>query len=399
MRFSRSSLAVAAVGLLLAAGCSNNGPGAQGTGGGSGGGDIKLLVLSQLQAASFSFPEIADGAQAAAASVNAAGGVNGHKIIVDVCNDQGDPNVAATCGRKAVQEGYSAVLNGVSLYAASYMPLLEAASVPAVGGSPLTPPDFTSPMSFPTNGGNPLDYGGAGYFSGKTGCKSTVLIRDTAAAVEETTKAMTTGAQLSGAPVQAVIKQAGTSTDFSAPVSQAVATNADCMLLAEQPAAVAKIVGSVRQSSKPTMPIYTNVAGFPAVLAKSLGPAANGVRVNSSQPLPTPQATPTFLADMQKYSPNAPVSTQSLLGWAGVQVIKQVGAKADGTDHTAILKALQSSTAVTIEGYPQTFNFSQPRAGQYPRIFATSNYGWEYRDGDYQPEFDGKPVDVSAVLG
>ncbi|GHF36640.1 ABC-type branched-subunit amino acid transport system substrate-binding protein [Amycolatopsis bartoniae] len=399
MKLRRSAALVGAAVLFGTVACSNNGPGSSGSGGGSGDGTIKLLVISQLQATAFSFPEIADGAQAAAQSINATGGVNGHKIQVDTCNDQGDPNVAGTCGRKAAQEGYTAVINPVSLYAASYVPLLEAANIPAIGGTPLTQPDFTSKISFPISGGNPLDYGGAGMIAGKSGCKSTVLLRDTAAATEETTKAMTAGAAAGGAPVQQVIKQVGTSTDFSAPVSQAASSGADCLLVAEQPAAVAKVVGALRQSSRPDMPVYTPVAAFPDALAKSLGAAANGVHVSGSVPIPDEKITPAFLADMAKYSPNGTKSDQSLLAWSGVQVVKQVAAKANAYDAASLLKAMQSASDVSVEGFPQKFDFTKQRGGSYPRVFATSNYSWEYRDGAYNPQFGGQAIDVSAVLG
>ncbi|MGC9537414.1 ABC transporter substrate-binding protein [Streptomyces sp. UG1] len=177
MKVSRLLITIAAGTLSLSA-C---GTASSGDSSADGKGALKLLVVSQLEASSFSFPEIADGAKAAAAAINADGGVNGHRIQIDACNYQGDPNVAATCGRKAVQGGYAAVVNPASLYATSFMPLLEAGKVPAVGGTPLTSPDFTSKVSFPIPGGNPLDYGGVGYAAARNGCKTAGMLRDTAA--------------------------------------------------------------------------------------------------------------------------------------------------------------------------------------------------------------------------
>jgi ABC-type branched-subunit amino acid transport system substrate-binding protein len=400
MRMFKPVIATVVAAPLLLSACGANSDSNASAGGSGSSAPIKLLVISQLQAASFAFPEIADGAKAAAEAVNAAGGVNGHKIQVDSCNDEGDPNVAATCGRKAVQGGYAAVLNSTSLYSASFMPLLEAGKVPAVGSTPLTPPDFTSPVTFPIGGGNPLDYGGVGYLSAKDGCKNAGIIRDTAAAVDSTTMGIEKGFEAGGGnPIQTVVKASGESADFAAPVSQITSSDVDCLLLAEAPAAVARIVGTVRQSAKPTLPISTLSAAFPEALVKSLGKAAEGVQVNSSFAVPSETDTPTFWADMTKYAPNAPKSGQALVGWAGVQVVKQVAAEAKAYDHAALLDALGKASDVKVEGLASVLDFSKPNPNKdYARIFATSNFAYQVKDGGFSPLFDGKPTDVSAVL-
>jgi len=401
-KFRVVSATAAAASLLLLTACSSSKTDSSGTPATSSGGSnapIKLLVISQLQAAAFAFPEIADGAKAAAASINAAGGVNGHQIQVDACNDQGDPNVASTCGRTAVQGGYAAVINPTTLYAASFMPLLEAGKVPALS-APLTGPDFTSPVSFPIAGGNPLDYGGVGFIAAKNGCMTGGVIRDTKAAVDQSTAAIVKGfAAGGGTPVSTVVKAAGDSADFSAPVSQIVSSNVKCLLLAEPPAALAKIVGAVRQSAKATMPIYTLGAAFPQILVKSLGKAADGVMLADSVAIPSQSTTPTFWADMTKYAPNAEKSGQALLAWAAVQTVKQVAASANAYDHASLLAALSNASNITVEGLAQSLNFSTPNSNKdVARIFATSDFGYVVKDGQYSPLFDGKPLDVSAVL-
>src|ERR1700737_1716063 len=60
---------------------------------------IKLMVIGELSSPAISAPQLGRGAQAAINSVNAAGGVNGHKLELLSCNTQTDPNVAAGCAR------------------------------------------------------------------------------------------------------------------------------------------------------------------------------------------------------------------------------------------------------------------------------------------------------------
>ena len=52
--------------------------------------------------------------RAAARAINAAGGVNGHPLVVDSCNDQGDPNLSATCARKMVSDHVVATFGDIS---------------------------------------------------------------------------------------------------------------------------------------------------------------------------------------------------------------------------------------------------------------------------------------------
>jgi ABC-type branched-subunit amino acid transport system substrate-binding protein len=397
MRILRPVVGLAAAGALIAAaGCGSSG-GAGSSG--SGGGPIKLLVVSQLQASTFSFPEIEDGARAAAAAINAAGGVAGHRIQVDACNDQGDPNIAGTCARTAVQQHYAGVIMTTELYSASVLPLLESAKIPAVGSVPLTAPDFTSPVSFPLSGGNPVDYGGIGYSAGKTGCKTAAIIRDTASSVDESVAAMTRGAKAAGLTLKVTVKSAGTSADFASPVSQVVSSGAECLLLAEQPTAIAKIVGAVRQSAKPAMPIYTAAVALPPALVKALGAAANGVIVDESVQLPNASVTPKFWADMTKYRPSAPRTTSSYQSWAAVQIVKAVAGPAKAFTGPDLMSALTKANAVTVEGLAQTLNYSKPRTGtSFPRIFNTSIFAWKINKGSYQPLFNGKAQEISSVL-
>ena len=411
MKASRPMAAsIAAIaGLAMVTACSSGGSSSGASSGASSGGGsataaagspIKILVISQLQAASFSFPEIANGAEAAAAAINAAGGVNRHPVQVSTCNDQGNPNVAATCARTAVTGNYTAVIAPTTLYAASVLPLLQAAQIP-YSGNALDTIEYTNPDSFPVNGGDPLDYGGAGYVEAQAGCKNAAIITDTSAdSVDTAMPAAARGfASGGGHPVTTIIKAADTNPDFSAPVSQAVSSGAGCLLLVEAPAAVAKIVAAVRQSPKPDMPIATLAAAFPQALVTSLGKAANGVTLTESFAIPSATGTPVFWADMQKYQPSAARSSQALLAWIEVNLVKQVAAQAKAYDHQSLLAALKQTANVDIEGMGGPVNFSQPNADSgISRIFAHYDFVYEVENGAFIPQDGGKGVNVSSVL-
>ncbi|MGX1312770.1 ABC-type branched-subunit amino acid transport system substrate-binding protein [Streptomyces calvus] len=115
-------------------------------------------------------------AQAYARSVNSKGGINGRRLNVLTCNDQNDTVTAARCARRAVQENAVAVIGSYSQYADSFMPTLEGAGIPYIGGYGITTNEFTSPLSYPVNGGQPTLLAGLGRTLADT-CGPVTLIR------------------------------------------------------------------------------------------------------------------------------------------------------------------------------------------------------------------------------
>ncbi|GAA2483056.1 ABC transporter substrate-binding protein [Streptomyces gobitricini] len=91
--------------------------------------------------------------QAYARWINARGGINGRELRVLTCNEGNEPMAAAACARRAVQEGVVAVVGSYSQNGRAFMPPLEAAGIPYIGGYGLTDDEFRSPVSYPVNGG------------------------------------------------------------------------------------------------------------------------------------------------------------------------------------------------------------------------------------------------------
>ncbi|MFE7896111.1 ABC transporter substrate-binding protein [Streptomyces sp. NPDC057424] len=114
-------------------------------------------------------------AHAYARWINAEGGINGRKLNVLTCNDHNDSVAAAKCARRAAKENVVAVVGSYSQYADSYFPSLEGAGIPYIGGYGATNAEFTSPLSYPVNGGQPALLAGLG--SALADCGPVALIR------------------------------------------------------------------------------------------------------------------------------------------------------------------------------------------------------------------------------
>lgn len=142
----------------LAAGCGLV-PGATG---GSGDGTITVMTWAPEGTAATNKPGMPAFARAYARWVNANGGLNGRKLEVLTCNDHNSGVDAAKCARQAVKAGAVAVIGSYSQRSDSFLPYLEGAGIPYIGGYGVTNAEFTSPLSYPVNGGQPALLAGLG---------------------------------------------------------------------------------------------------------------------------------------------------------------------------------------------------------------------------------------------
>ena len=143
----------------LAAGCGVV-PGA--TGGSGDDGPITVMTWAPQDTGATNKPGMPALAEAYARSVNAQGGLGGRKLRILTCNDHNDSVTAAKCARRAVKEDVVAVVGSYSQHADSFFPVLEGARIPYIGGYGLTNTEFTSPLSYPVNGGQPALLAGLG---------------------------------------------------------------------------------------------------------------------------------------------------------------------------------------------------------------------------------------------
>ncbi|MFD4259616.1 ABC transporter substrate-binding protein [Streptomyces sp. NPDC058534] len=162
-RFRATRTGVLSAGALVAcasfaAGCGVV-PGATG---GSGDDPITVMTWAPQDTGATNKPGMPALAQAYARWINDRGGLDGRKLNVLTCNDHNDSVTAAKCARRAVKENVVAVVGSYSQHADSFFPVLEGAGIPYIGGYGITNTEFTSPLSYPVNGGQPALLAGLG---------------------------------------------------------------------------------------------------------------------------------------------------------------------------------------------------------------------------------------------
>jgi branched-chain amino acid transport system substrate-binding protein len=97
------------------------------------------------------------GAEAAAATVNAQGGIGGRPLEVVVCNDSGDAIKAQQCAQQFVSEQVIAVVGVSNQWGDNGLSVIEQAGIANVT-LPISLAEFVNPVSFPVTGGTAAQF-------------------------------------------------------------------------------------------------------------------------------------------------------------------------------------------------------------------------------------------------
>ncbi|MBA4863384.1 ABC transporter substrate-binding protein [Streptomyces sp. PSKA54] len=220
---------LAMTGVLLAAGC---GGGEESVGSTSAssltGAPVKVMVWAPENTQGSAQPGVRVTAQAYEKWINDNGGIKGGPLKVITCNEKGDPDEAENCAQKAVSEGVVAVVGSYSLAGDRYMPILEKAGIPYIGGTGVSAAEFSNPLSFPVNGGTPVVFTAHGQQLAEEGCKKISGVRYDVAAAAIVIKFLTLGATSAGAKAPKDLKVPLTATDL-APQVAAATKGSDCV--------------------------------------------------------------------------------------------------------------------------------------------------------------------------
>ncbi|MFI7501413.1 ABC transporter substrate-binding protein [Streptomyces sp. NPDC049687] len=195
-----------------------------GTTGGSGDDPIVVMTWAPVGTAATNKPGMPAFARAYARWVNAHGGLNGRKLTVLTCNDHNDAVSAADCARRAVKEKAVAVVGSYSQHSDAFFPHLEGAGIPYVGGYGVTNAEFTSPLSFPVNGGQPALLAGLGKTLAESCSGPVALVRPDTIAGDALPPMLNAGLKAGRHDSAEDQRAAEDATEYSAQAEQALKT-------------------------------------------------------------------------------------------------------------------------------------------------------------------------------
>jgi branched-chain amino acid transport system substrate-binding protein len=340
-------VAAAAVIIVAAAACSSaGGQSSDASSASTGGtqGPINLFI-STPQTGAVAIPQALAGAEAAVASINKAGGVNGRQIKLITCDMQYDPNLAAACVRKGVQSDAVAMVGSETSMNPATMPTLEHAGMAYLFGESLSPEEDQSSISFPIGGPPAWTYGSAALMK-QLGVKHAAVIACDLPTCQQSQQLLSTALDKVGIGLVHSVTAPLTTTDYAPIVAAATAGDVDAVQISTSAAGAAGIITALRQARFQGK-IIVSSATVDAVTIGSIGSAANGVYVIGMLAPPSSTSNPEvaqFNSDWKAYDPSLPVKEVGEVTWASVKLIAAVAKNLPTVTRASILKALNDAT-------------------------------------------------------
>ncbi|MGW1889998.1 ABC transporter substrate-binding protein [Streptomyces sp. NPDC002004] len=184
-------------------------------------GSVTVMTWAPEKTRATNMPGMPAMARAYARWVNAHGGLDGRTLKVLTCNDHNDSVGAADCARRAVRENVAAVVGSYSQYGRSVLSPLEGAGIPYIGGYGITDDEFTSPLSYPVNGGQPALMAGMGeQLAGH--CSRVALVRPDTIAGDDLPVLLDSGLAERRHPSAIDIRAAEDATEYTAQARDAL---------------------------------------------------------------------------------------------------------------------------------------------------------------------------------
>src|SRR5262249_36050786 len=122
------------------------------SGGGSSGGKatgtpLNVMTLASVNYSGPNYNNILQTATVATDWINDHGGVQGHPLKLQNCDEQGDPTKTAQCGREAIAKHDVAIIGSFTLNGSAIIPELQAANTSWFGiCCAASPNELTSPV-------------------------------------------------------------------------------------------------------------------------------------------------------------------------------------------------------------------------------------------------------------
>ena len=380
------------------------------------GSPINIGVIQPTNTAIYNAGDEVAAVRAAALAVNAAGGINGHKVVVDYCNNQDDPNATAACVRQMISDKVVELAAGIDILGPSMVQSLSAAGIPVVDEDALSLGEMTAPTAFPLTGGIPAAMAVATSVAAQRGYKKILLVANSGNPFETTFEAAVSGtAKRYGLAYAGVVDfpVAGIS-DFSPYAAKIVNSGADIVDVTLAINQEVPLIEAVRALGSKVQ-FITGSGAFTDADITRYASTVNGLYIVNDVP-PVNAATEarfpmikTFVAQVKAEAAtgdsDANVSTMrsfALRVWDGLEAQFQImkGMKGPITAAT-YLTALNSAQNVSLNGILPNWTPATHLSivGLGPTRYSEANY-WLVQVGNGQQTLlSSQPINAVQVQG
>jgi ABC-type branched-subunit amino acid transport system substrate-binding protein len=397
--------AVAALSLMIA-GC---GSGSSGSSDQASKAPVKIGVIVPENTQIYNTPDIVAAVRAAAYAENKAGGLDGHKVVVDYCNEQANPNQATACARQMVSDGVVATDYTLSVSQAGPQigAILAGAGIPQLMEGAITPAEYASPNNYIGFPGLPYEYACAEQLAAAKGHHRLFVFTDEGATGQATIATAKAIAPKVGLTVVGSATIPFTAADYAPFVADFQAAKADAVLFSvAENQAQALITTARSQGSNVTF--VTNQEEVGPTALTTLGAKATGLLVCSgTPPLTSTGQVPgvqTYISQVKAYhaatgDPAANLATMrnnAMVAWVGMQAIFAIGKTIPGLTASSLKHALDTVKDLQLPVVPP-WTPSQKGIAGFAAISDPSTYQMIDRDGQLYL-MSPKPQDETQLL-
>ncbi|MFG2129086.1 ABC transporter substrate-binding protein [Streptomyces sp. NPDC048751] len=401
-RRSAAATCLAVTGALLAAGCGGEASGSSTETSSLKGTPVKVMVWNPEDTQGSAQPGVRLTAQAYEKWINANGGIKGAPLKVLTCNEKNDPDEAEKCAQQAVAEKVVAVVGSYSLAGDRYMPILQKAGIPYIGGTGVSAAEFSNPLSFPVNGGTPAVFAAHGRQLVQDGCKRISGVRYDLAAAAIVSQFLTLGAtSAGGAPVKD-IKVPLTATDL-APQVAAATKGSDCVSVILGTASGLFVKSYVQSGVKTKLgSVVGNLTPQLAASTGGSGSPLEGATITGYYPPVSDQAWKDFV---EAASGNKDIDTSNGANettWVAFKVFTEAAKKLPTISAKTLVRELDTTPGISTGGLTPALTWKASTALPIKglnRIHNTTATELTIRDGKIDWAKPGSTfVDVRKVL-
>ncbi|ONH55557.1 hypothetical protein CcI49_29070 [Frankia sp. CcI49] len=402
------------MGLAVLTGCGDNGDGdsakpIESAAGGLSGEPIKIGQIAPTENAVYNTPDYIAVARAAVRGVNSRGGVNGRPLELVYCNDAFDPNKAAACARRLVDEGVVATVKSIIPQGgAQVSSILQEAGIPSVGLGALVPAEYQAPTSYLLDGGLSYPYAAAMIGAAEQGAKKVYLVTTDNASAGPFLAAMEAGARKLGMEVVGQQKLPVTTADYAPLVAAIQRSGADSALVALAQQGVVQSLRTADQNGVEAKWLLNSGTLTPEDYSE-LGSSVVENILHGSSVLPLAEADNNPQVKLMKEDLEAELAAgdedadqkklfgTSLLAWPSVVAVAELLKTAPTVDAAGLRTALDEARDLDLGVVPPwTPSASVSKAS--PRVSSAIVYLVKVEDGEPVLALPD-PVDVSKILG
>lgn len=357
---------------------------------------IRIVQIAPYSSPTASLPFMKTSAQAAVDELNAAGGVNGYKVVLTTCDSKYDPNEELRCAQEAVREKAVAVVGGLMVNGAQTLALLEKAEIPSIGADAITPADAKSPASFLFDAGLPGYAAMPAVAREKLGATKVATFNIESPSVETNNEFFKMGADLAGVEIVSDVVAPLDALDYTQYVERAERDGAEAIITAASPEATLKLFKSLDTTGS-KLHVVASASGVTPDTVRQAGAVAEGSWLAQG----TPNASEdnewgaAYVAAMQKYQPDEKVyAGVGLRAYWAVRLFADV-AKGERGPLTgpSVWKAFDEVSGLKF-AWVDDLDFTQPGpVSALPRVVSPKVFVMQIVDGQFVASGDVDPFE------